>query len=79
MQMKATQPLPIDSIDVDNDSELDARMAKARAEGDKIYRHNTRKPSATASSISRTCLLYIGNGILGDLPHLLTHLQAESV
>jgi hypothetical protein len=35
--MKATKPLTINSIDVDNDKELDALMAEVLAEGDKIY------------------------------------------
>jgi hypothetical protein len=35
--MKATKPLTINSIDVDNDAELDALMAQVLAEGDKIY------------------------------------------
>ena len=35
--MKATKPLTINSIDVDNDQELDALMAEVLAEGDKIY------------------------------------------
>jgi len=35
--MKATKPLTIESIDVDNDSELDALMSHVLAEGDKIY------------------------------------------
>ena len=35
--MKATKPLTINSIDVDNDDELDALMAQVLAEGDKIY------------------------------------------
>jgi len=35
--MKSTQPLTINSIDVDNDEELDAFMAQVLAEGDRIY------------------------------------------
>jgi hypothetical protein len=35
--MKTTKPLTINSIDVDNDEELDALMAQVLAEGDKIY------------------------------------------
>lgn len=35
--MKATKPLTVNSIDVDNDAELDALMAQVLAEGDKIY------------------------------------------
>lgn len=35
--MKATKPLTINSINVDNDEELDALMAQILAEGDKIY------------------------------------------
>jgi hypothetical protein len=35
--MKATKPLTINSIDVDNDEELDALMEQVLAEGDKIY------------------------------------------
>jgi len=35
--MKATKPLTINSIDVDNDEELDALMDQVLAEGDKIY------------------------------------------
>jgi len=35
--MKATKPLTIGSIDVDNDAELDALMNHVLAEGDKIY------------------------------------------
>ena len=37
IKMKATKPLTIDSIDVDNDEELDALMDHVLAEGDKIY------------------------------------------
>ena len=36
--MKATKPLTIESIDVDNDSALDALIAQVLAEGNKIYR-----------------------------------------
>ena len=36
-RMKATKPLTINSIDVDNDEELDALMDQVLAEGDKIY------------------------------------------
>jgi hypothetical protein len=35
--MKATKPLSLDSIDVDNDEELDALMAQVLADGNKIY------------------------------------------
>jgi len=35
--MKVTKPPTINSIDVDNDEELDALMAHVLAEGDKIY------------------------------------------
>ena len=35
--MKATKPLSLDSIDVDNDEEMDALMAQVLADGDKIY------------------------------------------
>jgi hypothetical protein len=35
--MKATKPLTINSIDVDNDEELDALMDQVLAEGDKVY------------------------------------------
>ncbi|HEV2988447.1 MAG TPA: hypothetical protein VG759_08390 [Candidatus Angelobacter sp.] len=35
--MKTTKPMTINSIDVDNDEELDAFMAYILAEGDKIY------------------------------------------
>jgi hypothetical protein len=35
--MKVTKPLSLDSIDVDNDEELDALMAQVLADGDKIY------------------------------------------
>ena len=35
--MKSAKPLTIKSIDVDNDSELDALMSYVLAEGDKIY------------------------------------------
>jgi hypothetical protein len=35
--MKATKPLTIESIDVDNDCELDALMSHVLAEGDKVY------------------------------------------
>jgi hypothetical protein len=34
--MKATKPLTIESIDVDNDCELDALMSQVVAEGDKV-------------------------------------------
>ncbi len=36
-EMKATKPLTIESIDVDNDCELDALMSHVLAEGDKVY------------------------------------------
>jgi hypothetical protein len=36
--MKATKPLSLDSIDVDNDQELDALMAQVLADGNKLYR-----------------------------------------
>jgi hypothetical protein len=36
--MKATKRLTIESIDVDNDSELDSLIAQVLAEGNKIYR-----------------------------------------
>ena len=36
-EMKATKPLTIESIDVDNDCELDALMGHVLAEGDKVY------------------------------------------
>ncbi|HEV2960542.1 MAG TPA: hypothetical protein VG649_01855 [Candidatus Angelobacter sp.] len=35
--MKSARPLTINSIDVDNDEELDALMMHVLAEGDKIY------------------------------------------
>jgi hypothetical protein len=35
--MKPTNPLSLDSIDVDNEVELDALMAQVLADGDKIY------------------------------------------
>jgi hypothetical protein len=35
--MKVTKPLTIESIDVENDCELDALMGVVLAEGDKIY------------------------------------------
>jgi hypothetical protein len=35
--MKATKPLTINSIDVENDEELDELMDQVLAEGDKIY------------------------------------------
>jgi hypothetical protein len=35
--MKATKRLSLDSIDVDNDAELDALMAQVLADGNKIY------------------------------------------
>lgn len=35
--MKATKPLTADSIDVENDAELDALIDQVLAEGDKIY------------------------------------------
>jgi hypothetical protein len=35
--MKATKPVTLDSIDVDNDADLDALMAQVLADGDKIY------------------------------------------
>jgi len=35
--MKAMKPLSLDSIDVDNDEELDALLAQVMADGDKIY------------------------------------------
>ncbi len=37
VEMKTTKPLTIDSIDVENDRELDALMGQVLAEGDKIY------------------------------------------
>ena len=35
--MKVTKPLTINSVDVDNDEELDALMAQVLADGNKIY------------------------------------------
>lgn len=35
--MKATKPLSLDSINVDNDDEVDALLAQVLAAGDKIY------------------------------------------
>jgi hypothetical protein len=35
--MRATKPLSLDSIDVDNDQELDALMAQVLADGNKLY------------------------------------------
>jgi len=35
--MKATKPLSLDSIDVDNDEELDALTAQVLEAGNKIY------------------------------------------
>ena len=35
--MKDTKPLTLDSIDVDDDAEMDALMEHVLAEGDKIY------------------------------------------
>jgi hypothetical protein len=35
--MKATRPLSLDSIDADNDDDLDALMAQVLADGDKLY------------------------------------------
>jgi len=35
--MRATKPLAIESIDVDNDCDLDALMSHVLAEGDKVY------------------------------------------
>jgi hypothetical protein len=35
--VQTAKPLTINSIDVDNDEELDALMAQVLAEGDKIY------------------------------------------
>jgi len=37
VMMKATKSLTIESIDVDNDCELDALMSQVLAEGDKVY------------------------------------------
>jgi len=37
VNMKATRPMTIESIDVDNDRELDALMSHVLAEGDKVY------------------------------------------
>ena len=35
--MKAAKPLSLDSIDVDNDEELDALIAQVLADGNKLY------------------------------------------
>jgi hypothetical protein len=35
--MRAIKPLSLDSIDVDNDEELDALMAQVLADGNKLY------------------------------------------
>jgi hypothetical protein len=35
--MRATKPLSLDSIDVDNDEELDALMAQVLSDGNKLY------------------------------------------
>jgi hypothetical protein len=37
VNMNATRPMTIESIDVDNDRELDALMSHVLAEGDKVY------------------------------------------
>ena len=37
VSMRAIKPLTIESIDVDNDCELDALMNHVLAEGDKVY------------------------------------------
>lgn len=41
--MKIVKPLTIESINVDNDSELDALMAQVLAEGDKVYEAQRRE------------------------------------
>jgi hypothetical protein len=35
--MRATKPLSLDSVDVDNDEELDALMAQVLSDGNKLY------------------------------------------
>ena len=35
--MKGAKPLSLDSIDVDNDEELDALLAQVLADGNKLY------------------------------------------
>jgi hypothetical protein len=35
--MRATKPLSLDSIDVDNDEELDTLMAQVLSDGNKVY------------------------------------------
>jgi len=41
--VKIVKPLTIESINVDNDSELDALMAQVLAEGDKVYEAQRRE------------------------------------
>lgn len=41
--MKIVKPLTIESINVDNDSEVDALMAQVLAEGDKVYEAQRRE------------------------------------
>jgi hypothetical protein len=53
VKMKAIKPLTIETIDVDNDRELDALIDQVLAEGNKIYRAQRRGLSALASSTRR--------------------------
>jgi len=41
--VKIVKPLTIESINVDNDSEVDALMAQVLAEGDKVYEAQRRE------------------------------------
>jgi hypothetical protein len=63
--MKVTKPLSLDSIDVDNDEELDALMAQVLADGDKIYEAQRQEA--------------IRLGIIDEKGHLLKHELPEDM
>ena len=63
--MKATKSLTINSIDVDNDEELDALMDQVLAEGDKIYEAQYKES--------------LRLGIIDEKGHLLKHELPEDM
>lgn len=56
-RMKAAKPLTMDSIDVDNDAELDALMRQVLADGDKIYKAQREESIRLGVIDEQGCLL----------------------
>ena len=63
--MKATKRFSLDSIDVDNDAELDALMAQVLADGNKIYEAQRKEA--------------LRLGIIDEKGHLLKHELPEDM